>query len=107
VRERPLDGSLPELAILLVDVRTTAVLEIAGDRVVVVAVDRRDRALGNPRADLVGMRAVPDEIAAAVEVGDAELIDPRQRAWSPGRLPWISVMIATRSAMAQLRCCPR
>ena len=49
-----------------------------GDRVVVVAVDRRDPIL-DQRADLVRVRAVADQVAAAVHALDAELLDPRQR----------------------------
>src|SRR2546430_13270857 len=48
------------------------------DRVVVVAVDRRDGALLDERAHLVRVRAVADQIAAAVHPLDAELFDARE-----------------------------
>jgi hypothetical protein len=60
-------------------VRAAAVVEVAADRVVVVAVDGRDGALLYERADLVGMRAVADQIPAAVDPLDAEVVDVRQR----------------------------
>ena len=63
----------PELAVVPVDVGAAAVLEVPADGVVVVAVDRGDRASLDQRADLVRMRAVADQIAAAVDVVDAEL----------------------------------
>ena len=66
VRERPRDRSLPELAVVLGDVRAAAVVELAADRVVVVAVDRRDLALLDQPAHLVRVRAVADEVPAAV-----------------------------------------
>jgi len=79
VRERPCDGARPELAVLGRDVRAAAVLEVAGDGVVELAVDGRDLALGDERADLVGMRAVADEVVAAVAVLHAEFVDAFQR----------------------------
>ena len=75
MRERPHDRLLAELAVVLGDVRAAAVVQLAGDRVVVVAVDRRDPAVLNQRAHLVRMRAVADEIPAAVERVDADRID--------------------------------
>ena len=77
--ERPVDRLLPELAVVLRDVRAAAVLEVARDRVVVVAVDGGDRALLDQRADLVRMRAVADQVAAAVDALDAELLDVVER----------------------------
>jgi hypothetical protein len=79
VGERPLDGELPDLAVVRRDVRAAAVVEIARDRVVVVAVDRRDRALLDQRADLARVRPVADEVAAAVHALDPELVDTRER----------------------------
>jgi hypothetical protein len=67
VRERPLDRPLTELAVVPVAVGAAAVLEIARDGVVVVAVDRGDAALLDQGADLVRVRAVADQIAAAVD----------------------------------------
>jgi hypothetical protein len=79
VRERPCDRALSEFAVLLRHVGTAAVLEVARDRVVVVAVDRRDAALLDQRAHFVRMGAVADQIAAAVDPLDAELLDARER----------------------------
>lgn len=62
VLERPIDGSLAELAIVLGDVRAAAVLLVASDREVVVSVDGRDLALGDQGDDLVGVRVVADQI---------------------------------------------
>jgi hypothetical protein len=59
--------ALSEFAVVLVAVGATAVLEIAGDGVVVVAVDRGDPALLDQTADLVRVRAVADQVAAAVD----------------------------------------
>ena len=75
VRERPRDRSLPELAVVLGDVRAAAVVELAADRVVVVAVDRRNLTLLDQRAHLVRVRAVADEIAAAVQAVDPDRVD--------------------------------
>ena len=86
VRERPVDRLLAELAVVRGDVRAAAVLEVAGDRVVVVAVDRRDLALGDQRAHLVGMRAVADQVAAAVDALDPELVDARERGLQRGQV---------------------
>jgi hypothetical protein len=79
VGEGPIDGLLAELAVVRIDVRAAAVVEVARDRVVVVSVDRRDRALLDERADLVGVRAVADEIAPAEDALDAERVDARKR----------------------------
>jgi hypothetical protein len=62
-----------------VDVGAAAVFEVAPDRVVVVAVDGRDRVVFDPGADLVWVRAVADEVAAAVVGVDLELVDPGER----------------------------
>ena len=97
VGERPLDREVAELAVVRRDVGAAAVLEVAADRVVVVAVDRRDGPFGDQRADLIGVRPVADEVAAAVDALDSELVDPCQRRSRAGRLPWMSVMIATAS----------
>jgi hypothetical protein len=53
VGERPVDGELADLAVVAVDVGAAAVLEVAADRVVVVAVDRRDLAFLDRCARLV------------------------------------------------------
>jgi hypothetical protein len=53
MRERPVDRKLADLAVVLVDVGAAAVVEVARDRVVVVAVDP---ALGEKGANLVGVR---------------------------------------------------
>jgi hypothetical protein len=76
VLQRPGDRPLAEVAVALVDVGAAAIVEVPRDGVVVVAVDRGDPALGDQRAHLVGMRAVADEVAAAVDAADAELVDP-------------------------------
>ena len=96
VLERPLDRALPELAVVRRDVRAAAVVEVARDRVVVVAVDRRDLALGDQRADLVGVRAVADQVAAAVDRSMPSSSMRASAASSAGRLAWMSVMTATR-----------
>jgi hypothetical protein len=75
VRERPGNGLLAELAVVRCDVCAPAVLEIAGDRVVVVAVDRRNLPLLDQHAHFVGVRAVADQVAAAVELLDADRVD--------------------------------
>ena len=71
--------TLSELAVVLGDVRATAVLEVPSDGVVVVPVDRRDAALLDQPADLVGVRAVADEVAAAVDALDAQLLNSLER----------------------------
>ena len=86
VRERPGDRLLTELAVVRGDVRAAAVLEVARDRVVVVAVDGRDLALGDQRAHLVRVRPVADEVAAAVDPLDAELVDARERGLQRGQI---------------------
>ncbi len=67
VLERPRHGPLTKLAVVFGDVSAPAILELAGDRVVVVAVDRGDPVFGDQLADLVGTRAVPDQVAAAID----------------------------------------
>jgi hypothetical protein len=67
VRERPLDRPLAQFAVVAVAVGAAAVLEIAADGVVVVAVDRGDCALLDQGADLVRVRAVAHQVAAAVD----------------------------------------
>jgi hypothetical protein len=79
VREGPVDRALAELAVALVAIGAAAVLEVARDRVVVVAVDGRDRALLDERADLVRVRAVADQVAPAVNALDAEFLDASER----------------------------
>ena len=79
VGERPFDRALSEVAVVLGHVGAAAVVEVARDRVVVVAVDGRDAALLDQRADLVGVRAVADQVAAAVDTRDAELLDALER----------------------------
>ena len=86
MRERPFHRVLAEFAVVRRDVRAAAVVQVAGDGVVVVAVDRRDLALGDQRADLVGMRAVADEVAAAVDALDAQLVDARERGMQRGEV---------------------
>ena len=81
------DRLLPELAVVLGDVRAAAVIELAADRVVVVAVDRRDPALLDQRAHLVRMRPVADQIAAAVDASTPIASIARRLAASAGRLP--------------------
>jgi hypothetical protein len=61
--------------------------------VIVVAVDGGEVAFLDQRADLVGMRAVADEVAAAVDPLDAELVDAAQR----GEVAWMSVVTAAWS----------
>jgi hypothetical protein len=75
VRERPVDRKLADLAVVLVDIGAAAVVEIAGDRIVVVSVDGRDAALFDQRADLVRVRAVSDQVAAAIDGLRRQLID--------------------------------
>jgi hypothetical protein len=75
VGERPLDGALTELAVALGDVGAAAVLEVAREGVVVVAVDRREAQLLDPRAHLVRVGAVADEVAAADQRIDVERLD--------------------------------
>jgi hypothetical protein len=79
VCERPLDRELPDLAIVLVDIGAAAVLEVAGDRVVVVSVDGRDAALFDQLADFVRVRAVSDQVAAVVDSLRPQLIDSLER----------------------------
>jgi hypothetical protein len=71
---------------VLGDVRATAVVELAGDREVVVAVDRRDLTLRDERADLVGVRAVPDEVTAADDPADPEPLDALERRLEGGEV---------------------
>ena len=73
--EGPVDRELADLAVVRVDVGAAAVLEVATDRVVVVAVDGWDRALLDCGADLVWMRAVADQVAAAERRIDFEPLD--------------------------------
>jgi hypothetical protein len=81
------DGLLAEFAVVLVDIRAAAVFLVAGDRVVVVAVDRRDAPVGDQRAHLVGVvRAVADQTAAAVDAVDAELLDAFERGLQRGQI---------------------
>jgi hypothetical protein len=60
---------------MLVPVGAAAVLEVAGDRVVVVAVDRRDPAVLDLLADRIGMGPVADQVAAAVDRVDIDPLD--------------------------------
>jgi hypothetical protein len=78
VGERPLHRALAELAIVRRYVRAPTVLEVAGDGVVVVAVDGRDAPVLDQRAHVVRMRAVPDQVAAAVDGVDADVLDGRE-----------------------------
>jgi len=75
VLECPLDRALPELAVVLVSVCAATVIEVAGDGVVMVAVDRGDAAPLDQSADLVRVRPVADQIAAAVDGVDASPVD--------------------------------
>ena len=60
------------------DVGAPAVVELTADGVVVVAVDRWDLALLDEPADLVGVRAVTDQVSAAVDGVDADRVDRGQ-----------------------------
>jgi hypothetical protein len=60
VLERPLDGQLSDLAVVRVSVGAAAIMEVPADRIVVVAVDRRDLPVFDQRADSVRMRPVAD-----------------------------------------------
>ena len=60
---------------MLREVRAATVVEPAADRVVVVAVDRRNLTLLDQRAHLIGVRAVPHQIAAAVQAIDPDRVD--------------------------------
>jgi hypothetical protein len=86
VGDRPVDRSLAELAVVRRDVRAAAVLQIPRDRVVVVAVDGRDRALGHQRAHLIGMRPVAHEVPAAVHGVDPQFVDSPQRGLERGKV---------------------
>jgi len=86
VRECPDHRLLSQLSVVRGDVRAPAIVEVSSDRVVVVAVDRRDHALGDQRADLVRVRSVADEIAAAVDPLDPELVDPCERGLQGGKV---------------------
>lgn len=77
--ERPLDRELPVLAIVLVDIGAAAVVEVAGDCVVVVSVDGRDAALFDQLADFVRVRAVSDQVAAVIDGLRPQLIDSLER----------------------------
>src|SRR5204863_7025450 len=55
-----------------------AVLQAPRNRVVVVAVDRRDGPLLDQRADLVRARRIADEIPAAVDRIDVQALDLAQ-----------------------------
>jgi hypothetical protein len=78
VRERPRNRLLTELAVVLGDVRAPAILEVTGDRVVVIAIDRGDATCLDQRADLVGIGAIADKIAPAVGRVDADRVDRRE-----------------------------
>jgi hypothetical protein len=78
VPQRPLDRAPAQLAVVLVAVGAAAVVEVARDRVVVVSVDSRDGALLDQRADLVRVRAVADQIPAAVDGLNARPLDRLQ-----------------------------
>jgi hypothetical protein len=75
VGERPLDRKLADFLVVRVAVGAAAVVEVAADRVVVVAVDRRNVPGRDHGADLVWMRSVSDEVTAAVDRPDAKLGD--------------------------------
>ena len=60
---------------MLSHIRAATVIKLAGDRVVVVAVDRRDAALLDQPAHLVRVGAVANEIAAAVDGVDPDHVD--------------------------------
>jgi hypothetical protein len=86
VRERPLDRALAQLAVVRIAVGAAAVFEVARNRVVVVAVDRRDRPLLDQVADLVRVRAVADEISAAPHAVDTELAYGLERRLEGGQI---------------------
>ena len=69
------------------DVGAAAVVVVARDRMVVVAVDRRDRPLLDQRADLVRVRAVADEVTAAVDGIDPQLVDVGERGLERREVP--------------------
>ena len=69
------DRELSELAVVRVAVGAAAVFEVAGDGVVVVAVDGGDAARLDQGADLVRVRAVADQVAAAVDRVDIRPLD--------------------------------
>jgi hypothetical protein len=75
VCERPLDGQLSDLSVVRGDVGAAAVVEVAADRVVVVAVEGWDRLRFDRRADFVRVRSVADQVAAAVDAFHAESLD--------------------------------
>ena len=79
VNERPFDRALAELAIVGIDVGAAAVVLAASDRVVVVAVDGRDRPLLDQLTHLVRVRSVADQVTAAVGGFDSELVDAGKR----------------------------
>jgi hypothetical protein len=79
VRQGPIDRLLTEVAFVLGWVGAAAVFEVARDRVIVVSVDGRDAELLDQRTDLVGVRAVPDQVAAAIDAPDVELFDALKR----------------------------
>jgi hypothetical protein len=68
------------------DVGAPAVVEVAADGVVVVAVDRRDVALLDEPADLAGVRAVADQVPAAVDDVDANRVDRGQARLQGGQV---------------------
>ena len=96
VGERPVDRKLTDRSVVPVDVGAAAVFEVAPDRIVVVAVDGRDRAVFDPGADLVRVGAVADEVAAAVDGVDSSSAIRESADSSAGRLACMSVMTATR-----------
>ena len=99
VRERPLDRPLAELAVVRRDVRAAAVVEVARDRVVVVAVDRRDRrARRSARRPRWGAgRSRPGRRRSRrCSIPSSSI--RASAASSAGRLAWMSVMTATRVA---------
>ena len=95
--ERPRDRLLAELAVVLGHVRAPAVVQVARDRVVVVAVDRRDPAVLDQPAHLVRVRPVADEVPAAVTARRRRSRrSPRGSPRAPAGSPWMSVITATR-----------
>jgi hypothetical protein len=86
VLERPGDRLLPELAVVRRHVRAAAVVFIARDRVVVVAVDRRDLALLYEGANVVWIGPVADQVPAAIDPLDAECLYALERSLQGGEI---------------------
>jgi hypothetical protein len=84
--QRPGDRLQAEFAVGYGDVGTSTVFEVAGNRVVVVTIYGRDVPLGDQGYDLIGMRTVADQIAAAVAARQSEIVDACQRGLQRGQV---------------------